>query len=78
MFESALYHGNYSLKLCKDNNIGDFDLAFGYEAIARAYMVGKNEELMKKYLLLAQEAAENISEKAKKKYFLSELKSIKL
>ena len=33
----ALQHGKQSLKICLDNGIGDFDLAFGYEAVARAY-----------------------------------------
>ena len=33
----ALLHGKRSLALCLDNEIGDFDLAFGYEALARAY-----------------------------------------
>jgi len=30
--------------LCIDHGIKDFDLAFGYEAVARAYMVGKKIE----------------------------------
>lgn len=69
MFESALYHGNYSLRLCKDNNIRDFDLAFGYESVASAYMVGKNKELMKEYLQLTKNATENMNEKGNKDYF---------
>ena len=32
----ALLHGAYSLKLCLENSIDGFDLAFGYEAVARA------------------------------------------
>lgn len=35
----ALLHGRDSLALCLDNKIGGFDLAFGYEAVARAYRV---------------------------------------
>ncbi|MBP3041023.1 hypothetical protein J9303_16260 [Bacillaceae bacterium Marseille-Q3522] len=76
MQESALYHGNNCLKLCKENDIGDFDLAFAYEAIARAYMVNGEKELMNKCRNLAEEAGENISKKEDKQYFFSELKSI--
>ncbi|WP_432662173.1 hypothetical protein R9X47_16560 [Wukongibacter baidiensis] len=78
MPESALFHGIQSLELCKDNDIGDFDLAFAYESIARAYMVSNNRELMDKYVALAASAAEKIEEQGNKDYFLSELKSITL
>lgn len=78
MFESALYHGKCSLDFCLNNNIGDFDLAFGYEAVARAYMVGRNQESMKNYLQLAKKAAAQIAEKNNRDYFVSELASIVL
>jgi hypothetical protein len=35
--EPALYHARRVLDLCQDNGIGDFDLAFAYEALARAH-----------------------------------------
>lgn len=78
MPESALYHGKVSLDLCEANNIGDFDLAFAYEAIARAHMVNNDKNQMKKYIELAKTAAENIAKKEDKEYFLSELYSISL
>lgn len=78
MPESALFHGKKSLDLCEANNIGDFDLAFAYESIARAHMVDNNKEEMQKYIDLATEAAENIKKKEDKEYFLSELKTISL
>ncbi len=77
-FESALYHGELSLKLCVDNNVGDFDLAFAYEAIARAYMVNKNEEKMNEFISLAKRASDDIEDKGNKDYFLSELETIKI
>lgn len=76
--ESALFHGKESLELCEKNNIGDFDLAFGYESVARAYMISGNEAEMNKYIELAKTAAESIEKKEDKEYFLSELESIKL
>jgi len=78
MPESALFHGNYSLELCKANKIGDFDLAFGYEAMARAYMIGNKPELMQKYLDLAAASAEDIEEQENKDYVLAELKTVSL
>ena len=47
--EAALYHGLKSLTICQQNNIGDFDLAFGYEAVARAYSV-MNDDQVNEYL----------------------------
>lgn len=78
MSESALYHAKLSLELCLKDDIKDFDLAFGYEAVARAYMVAKDEEQMKKHIILAKEASENIEKEEDKKYFLSELDSISI
>lgn len=76
--ESALFHAKESLELCEASNIGDFDLAFAYEAVARAYMISRNVEEMKKYIELAKTAADNIEKIEDKEYFLSELESIKL
>lgn len=78
MSESALFHGKQSLELCVANNIADFDLAFAYEAIARAHMINNDLIQMKKYIDLASKAAKNIEKQEDKDYFLSELKSIHL
>ena len=74
--ESSLFHANYSLKLCLDHHIGDFDLAFGYEAVARAYMLLQDSEKLNAYLQLAKHAAEAIEKEEDKTYFLSELDTI--
>jgi len=53
-----------------------FDIAFAYEAMARAYVVigdKKFEDFLKK----AQKAGEAISKEEDKKYFFSELQTIK-
>lgn len=78
MSESALYHGKNSLKWCIENHIGDFDLAFAYEAIARAYMIYKESDSMMKYLQLAKEAADHIGDPKERDYLLSELQTISL
>ena len=76
MPESALYHAGQSLSLCEANNFGDFDLAFAYEAVARAYMVMKDKNNMDVFLLKALGAGNQIKNKEDKEYFLSELKTI--
>lgn len=76
MPSSALYHAKRSLEFCEKNGIGDFDLAFAYEAMARAYMTLKDIDNMNEYLDKAIEASSHITEATDKEYFLSELKTI--
>lgn len=76
MGESALYHGKHALKYCLENSIGDFDLAFAYEAIARAYSVLANDAEKQTYKLKAEEASKGIEKKENLDYFLSELATI--
>ncbi|MGV8146758.1 MAG: hypothetical protein ACLKAK_12530 [Alkaliphilus sp.] len=74
--ESALFHGKNSLKYCMENGIGDFDLAFAYEAIARAYSLLGDEENELKYIEFTKESAELIEDNDNKNYLLSELNTI--
>ena len=75
--QSALYHAARCMEICKENNIGDFDIAFAYEAMARASAVaGKNSD-REKYIQLAKEAGECIKDKEDRDYFFSELETIK-
>jgi hypothetical protein len=74
--EPALYHALRNLEICLENHITDFDLAFAYEALARAYKVGGNEEEMKKNKQLALEASENIEKDGDRKLLLSDLETI--
>jgi hypothetical protein len=74
--EPALYHADHCLEICLAEGIGDFDLAFAYEALARAYAVAENQEQLKQNLKLAQEAGDRISEKDDRHYFFDELATI--
>jgi hypothetical protein len=78
MSDSALLHGEHSLYHCLQNDFGDFELAFAYEAVARAYMVKGDEAKMEEYFALASKAGDNIAKNDDKEYFISELNSIKL
>lgn len=74
--QSALYHARRYLEICKENNIGDFDLAYAYEALARAYAVAGEESEAEKYIQLAKEAGERIKEKENRDLLFSDLETI--
>jgi hypothetical protein len=74
--QPAIYHAARCLEICKTNNIGDFDMAFAYEAMARAHSVAGNKTKCEEYIELAKEAGEKIEKKEDKDYFFSELKTI--
>ena len=71
--EPAVYHAKVCLKLTEENDIGDFDLAFAYEGMARAAALSKNKADFTKYYKLAEEAAKKIKDKGDRDYFLGEL-----
>lgn len=74
--ENALNFAKSCLHLCKDNNFGDFDLAFAYEAAARAFAVLGDAEMKEKHLAFAKETGETIAKSDDKKYFFNELETI--
>ena len=73
---NALKYGQSCLRFCQENGITDFDLAFAYEAIARAYSVLGEATQQAQYLQLARQAGEAIAEEDEKKYYFSELETI--
>ncbi len=60
--EPALHHATRSLELCQANGIGDFDLAFAHEALARAYAVAGSPEEARRHAALAADAATRVAE----------------
>lgn len=76
MGESALYHAENALNYCLDYDIKDFDLAFAYEAMARAHAILGNVSEKEKHLNSALAAAEAIENAGNKSYVLDEMKSI--
>jgi hypothetical protein len=67
----ALLHGAYSLALCLKNGIGGIDLAFGYEAVARAYKALGDEALAYEHKQLGLSAYEAIADGEDRDYTLS-------
>lgn len=74
--ESALYHTKRYLEICKENSIGGFDLAYAYEAMARAYAVAGKKGETDKYIQLTKKAGEQIKEKENRDLLHSDLKTI--
>jgi DNA-binding transcriptional MerR regulator len=60
--EPSLYHANRSLELCREHGIGDFSLAYAYEALARAHLVAGDRTEAARFTKLAREAGETITE----------------
>jgi len=74
--EPALFHADRTLQLCLAYQIGDFDLAFAYEAKARASLIAGEIENCKNYLDLAYQASNSIKEEDDQKILLEDLESI--
>jgi hypothetical protein len=76
MGEGALFHAKEALRLCLNNSIGDFDLAFAYEAMARAHSVLGSESEKAAFIDKAKEAAKAIAEEGNREYVESEISTI--
>jgi DNA-binding transcriptional MerR regulator len=74
--EPALHHAQRVLEICQDNKIGDWDLGFAYEAIARAYAVAGDEQQARAYTDQALAAAEEIAQDAEREMLLADLETI--
>lgn len=74
--EPCLYHAERCLQVTLENGLKDFDLAFAYEAMARACHLEGDVVETAKYFTLAQEAGAEIKEADDRTYFFGELHSI--
>jgi hypothetical protein len=74
--EPALGHARRCLELCEQHGIGDWDLGFAYEALARAHAVAGDDAETERYLRLAREAGEQIAEDEDRELLLADLATI--
>ncbi len=74
--EPALHHARRVLEICEENKIGDWDLGFAYEAIARAYAVAGDAAQARAYTDQALAAAEEIAEEEDRDLLLADLETI--
>lgn len=71
--EPALYHARRSLEICERNGIGDFDIAFAHEALARAAAAAQDTPLFVNHYQKAQELGAQIQDADDRSYFITDL-----
>jgi hypothetical protein len=74
--EPALFHARRCLEICEAHGIGDFDLAFAYEALARASAVAGQGDEAARYAELARQAGEEIAEADDREIFFADLATV--
>jgi len=74
--EPAIYHAKLVVAVCEQNDIGDWDLAFAYEALARAYAVAGNSAESARWLTRAQAASGDITDEEDRDLLLTDLATI--
>jgi DNA-binding transcriptional MerR regulator len=74
--EPALFHARRCLEICEEHGIGDFDLAYAYEALARAHAVAGEADASARYATQAREAGGRIAEQDDRELFESDLATI--
>ncbi|MGZ4132753.1 MAG: MerR family transcriptional regulator [Actinomycetota bacterium] len=60
--EPARYHAEACLRICEEHGIGDWDVAFAHEALARAAMVAGDRAAMDAHLERARELGAQIAD----------------
>jgi len=73
--KKALSYANEASRLTNELDLKDFDLAYSYEALARANAALDNKKECVKWLEKAQEASTLIQREEDKKHFISDLES---
>jgi hypothetical protein len=71
--EPARYHAERCLEVCEGNGIGDFDLAYAHEALARALRAAGDLEGSRRETARARELAEAIADEDDREHFLGDL-----
>ena len=66
--DDALRHAQRCLEICEANGLGDWDLAYGYEALARAHALAGNGEAAE-WRSKAREAGDAIADPEGREHF---------
>jgi tetratricopeptide (TPR) repeat protein len=74
--EPALYHARFVLDICERHGIGDWDLAYAYEALARAHCVAGDAEQARHWLDRARQAGAEVAEDEDREHLMSDLATI--
>lgn len=71
--EPALFHAQLCLDTCTEHGIGDFDLAYAHEALARAHRVLGDEAATATHTAEAARAGESIADAEDREHFQGDL-----
>jgi hypothetical protein len=71
--ESALHHARRCLSICEEHGIGDFDLAYAFEALARACAAAGDAEAADRYRKQAHQTAGQVADDEDRELLLSDL-----
>ena len=74
--EPALHHARRCLAVCEQHAIGGFDVAYAYEALARASRVAGDDEHAVAYVEQARAAGELIADPEDKELFESDIADV--
>ena len=74
--EPALHHARRCLDICRRHKIGDFNLAYAYEGLARASAVAGNKKDLARYKARAIACGRAIREKDDRDYFDKDVASL--
>ena len=74
--EPCRHHAQRYLALCREHGIADWDLAFAYEALARASAVAGDPLHAREYTELALAACEEVDDDEDRQLVLADLESI--
>jgi hypothetical protein len=67
--EPAIAHAKRCLELCRQHDIADWDLAYAYEALARAHKAAGYAEEAGRFKKLARDAGDRITEAEDREHF---------
>lgn len=74
--EPARFHAERCLADCEENGIGDWDLAYAFEALARAASVAGDRAEVHRWLVRAREAASDIGDPEDRAHLEEDLATI--
>lgn len=74
--EPCLHHAQRCLDICHENGLGDFDLAFAYEALARGQAIAGDADRARAFTEQALAAAADIKESEDRELLLTDLETI--
>jgi hypothetical protein len=74
--EPALHHAMRCLAICEKHGIADFDLAYAYESVARAYAVAGDKATAALWAHQARDSVDRIAEPEDRSLLLKDLATI--